>query len=99
MRRGHNDVAARLRQCCNLHEKVIRVRDMLDDLGGQYNIELSGEANREEVTGCEVNNPALMFQLHVAYKIFAKIVPCDFITHLRKRQREIALSRRNVEDG
>src|SRR5437016_2799800 len=80
-------------------KKLIRVRDVLDDLSYEHDIECVFEPEINDIARRKLNVSPLIFEPDVISKIASKVIPGDAITHFRKLQRKISLGRGDVENG
>src|SRR5580704_2591385 len=75
------------------------MRNVLDNFGDQDRIEQGWKLESESIARREMNLAALVFQSHVIGEFPAEIVPSDFITHLRERERKVSLGRGHIKNA
>src|SRR4030095_3987362 len=79
---GHHHVASRPGKPANLAQKLVPMRHVLDDFGGQDDVEGALQTEMEGVAWRKMHLPAFVLEADVASEIGADVVPGDFVPRL-----------------
>src|ERR1035438_10437151 len=72
---GHDDNSPGSDELGDLLQKLIRVRDVLDDLTDKHRVERPRKGHLQRVAWCVANGAAFIFGFHIIDEIAAEVVP------------------------